>query len=321
MQPDKNIHNDLEYLSELGYKEFPGAENDLEALKQKIKVRAKENFFSSAGFMALMIGLFIGITCFFTIYNSPVLSSSHFELLAEQTRKEVIREISLDTVAIAAHVKKTAHEKFAEPAHLDSSLVFGKAEQLDIINEISVAKDIDPGDADLKFSPNAPYIFLYDLKVANYNGYYFNTPKRIIVHGGLDANKDSKYAQDPGTQMPYREYYLHDVIKEAMHSYKEGKFAACISKLDLVSDFSKNDVNCDFYRGMSYYNLGNNAQAYAFFSATLSNPVNVFIEEASFYKALSASKLGKEKEAKELLSTIAGNKGFYSKKAEEQLGK
>jgi hypothetical protein len=80
-------------------------------------------------------------------------------------------------------------------------------------------------------------------------------------------------------------------------------------------------VNCDFYRGMSYYNLGNNTQAYTFFSSTLSNPIDVFMEEASFYKAMAASKLGKEMEAKEIFSGIAGNKGFYSKKAEEQLSK
>jgi hypothetical protein len=321
MQPDKKIITDLEHLSKMGYEAFPGSENDVETLKQKVKARARTSVFNSAGFMALMIGSFIGITCFFTIYNSPVLFPSRFESLTQKTKEKIIKEISLDTISIAAATKKVAIENFSEPAHLDSSLAFGKAEQLDIINEISVGNSIDPANADLKFSPNSPYIYLYDLKVANYNGYYFKTPQRVVVHGGLDANKDSRSMQDPGTQMPYREYYLHEVIKEAMRSYKEGQFESCISKLDLISQFSKNDVNCDFYRGMSYFQLGNNTQAYTYLSSTLTNPINVFVEEAGFYKAMAASRLGKDAEAKQLFSSIADNKGFYSKKAEEQLGK
>ncbi len=321
MQPNKNIKTDLEHLSDMGYSAFPGAENDVEFLKQKVKARAKRNFFSSPGFAVIALSLFLGITCFFTIYNSPVLSPSRFELLTEQTKKEIIQNISLDTIAVTTNLKKPKQEKFSEPAHLDTSLLFGKAEQLATINEISVGNNVDPEQFDLKYSPNAPYIYLYDLKVANYNAYYFKTPKRVVVHGGLDANKDSKYAEEPGTQTPYREYYLHEVIKDAMHSFKEGKFATCISKLDLVANFSKNDVNCDFYRGMSYYQLGDNTQAYTYLSSALSNPINVFAEEAGYYKAMCSLKLGRETEAREMLSVIAGNKGFYSKKAEEQLGK
>lgn len=321
MQPDKNIKTDLEHLSDMGYSAFPDAENDLQALKQKVRSRAKGSFFGSVGFLAFVFSSFIGITCFFTVYNSPILSPSRFELLAEQTKKEIIQNISLDTIAVTADLKKTKQEKFSEPAHLDTSVEFGKAEQLATINEISVGNNVDPEQFDLKYSPNAPYIYLHDLKIANYNGYYFKTPKRVMVHGGLDATKDSKYSDEPGTQMPYQEYYLHEVIKEAMRSYKEGKFANCISKLDLIANYSKNDVNCDFYRGMSYYQLGNNTQAYTYFSSTLSNPINVFAEEAGYYKAMTSLKLGKEAEAREMFLVIAENKGFYSKKAEEQLGK
>jgi hypothetical protein len=321
MQPDKKIITDLEQIAQMGYTEFPDAQHDVDALKKNIKARAQGNLFSGATFLSLTIALFLGITYFFMIYNSPELFPSRFENLAQKTKQNIIKEINLDTIAITAKIKKTPADKFSEPAHLDTSLLFGKAEQLDIINEISVGKNMDPADADLKFSPNAPYIYLYDLKIANYNGYYFKTPKRIMVQGGLDANRDSKSSQEPLTQTPYQEYYLHEVIKDAMRSYKEGKFSACISKLDLVSEFSKNDVNCDFYKGMSYFNLGNNAQAYTYLSSALSNNINVFMEEAGFYKAMAASKLGKNAEAKEMLSAIAGNKGFYAKKAEEFLGK
>jgi len=319
MQPNKHIKSDLEHLADLGYSAFPDAEKDVEILKQKVRARVKENFLNSSGFMAIAVSLFMGITCFFTVYNSPILSPSRFEILTAQTKKDLVQNISLDTISVHANLKSDKHEKFSEPTHLDTSLLFGKAEELATINEINLGNTINPDQFDIKYSPNAPYIYLYDLKVANYNGYYFKTPKRVITHGGIEANKDAKNTQEPGMQTPNQEYYLHEVIKDAMRLFKDGKFTACISKFDLASEYSKNDVNCDFYRGICYYQLGNNAQAYTYFSSALSNPINVFIEEAAYYKAMASLKLGKESEAKEMFTVIAANKGFYSKKAEEQL--
>jgi hypothetical protein len=322
MQPNKNIHNDLEHLAELGYDAFPDAEKDVEALKQQIKARAGTRSLTGNGFITIAIALFLGITFFFMIYNAPVLFPSQYQLLAEKEKQHIIQQIDLDTIAVAGKVTVKPTEKFSQPVHLDSSLNFGMAEKLDIINEIAVGNNsIDPDNVDLKYSPNAPYIYLYDLKVANYNGYYFKTPQRITVHGSLDANKDSRDHQDPASQIPYREYYLHEVIKDAMRSFKEKNYAHCIKLLDLISDRNTDDVNCEFYQGMCYFYLQDHEAAYNHLNLALANKINVFEEETSYYLALSCVKTNRDKEAEDLLQKIVSNKGFYAKKAQEMLSK
>lgn len=324
MPHNKNINTDLEHLSELGYDQFPGAEKDVEELKQKIKTRSGTRVTGNT-FLVIAISLFLGITFFFLIYNSPVIFPSQYEVLAEKTKQQIIQHITLDTIDVSGKAKRTKTqptEKFTEPLELDSSLNFGKAEELEIINEITVGDaSVDHNNLDLKYSPNAPYIYLYDLKIANYNGYYFKTPQRVVVHGSLEANKDSRNHEDPATQMPYREYYLHDVIKDAMRLFKQKEYAQCITLLDLISEFSTNDVNCEFYRGMCYYYLQNYEAAYKQLKLSHANKINVFEEETSFYLALTALKTNKDAEAKSLLVKVVNNKGFYAKKAEEMLVK
>ena len=323
MPHNKNIHNDLEHLAELGYDQFPGAEKDVEELKQKIKTRSGTRALTGNTFLVVAISLFLGITFFFVIYNSPVIFPSQYEVLAEKTKQHIIQQITLDTIDVSGKAKmaKTQPtEKFTEPLDLDSSKNFGNAEELEVINEITVGgNSIDPDNLDLKYSPNAPYIYLYDLKIANYNGYYFKTPQRVVVHGSLEANKDSRNHEDPATQMPYREYYLHDVIKDAMRLFKQKDYSQCITLLDLISEFSTNDVNCEFYRGMCYYYLQNHEAAYKQLKLSYANKINVFEEETCFYLALTALKTNKDEEAKNLLNKVANNKGFYAKKAQEIL--
>lgn len=325
MPHNKNINTDLEHLAELGYDQFPDAKKDVEELKLKIRTRSGTRAVSGNTFLVIAISLFLGITFFFVIYNSPVIFPSRFEVLAEKTKQQIIQQITLDTIDVSSKVKRTKApptDKFAEPLELDSSLNFGKAEELEVINEITVGgNSIDHDKLDLKYSPNAPYIYLYDLKIANYNGYYFKTPQRVVVHGSLEANKDSRNHEDPATQMPYREYYLHDVIKDAMRLFKQKDYAQCITLLDLVSEFSTNDVNCEFYKGMCYYYLQNYEAAYKQLKLSYANKINVFEEETSYYLALTASKTNKDAEAKNLLVKVVNNKGFYAKKAQEILTK
>ncbi|MBK7310091.1 MAG: hypothetical protein IPI93_04695 [Sphingobacteriaceae bacterium] len=325
MPHNKNINNDLEHLADLGYDQFPGAEKDVEELKQKIKARAGARAITGNTFLVIAISLFLGVTIFFAIYNAPILFPSRYESLAEKAKQNIIQQINLDTIDVSGktkRIKAIPTEKFSEPLELDSSVNFGKAEELEVINEITVGENsVDHDNLNLKYSPNAPYIYLYDLKIANYNGYYFKTPQRVVVHGSLEANKDSRNHEDPATQMPYREYYLHDVIKDAMRSFKQKDYSQCITLLDLISDFSTNDVNCEFYRGMCYYYLQNYEAAYKQLKLSRVNKINVFEEETNFYLSLTCLKTSRDKEAMSLLENVVNNKGFYAKKAQEMMTK
>jgi hypothetical protein len=316
MQPDKKITHDLDYLAQLGYEAFPGAEKDVEELKQKVRARFGTNSSLGTTFIALIVGLFLGITVFFTIYNTPLLFPSQQESIAENTLKTQAKNVALDTVDVSAHVKHTTVfiEKFVEPTESDSVLPI----------ESMSTKAIDLGlndsvlNADIVYSPNAPIIYLHDLKIANYQTLYFEVKKFVIVQSNVDPDKANRdFAGQGNAYAP--NYYLHEAIDDAMKLFKKRKYQACIQALNTIAQKTKDDVNCDFYRGMCYFNLANYTQAYAFLHAAQNHAVNVFKEEATYYKALAAFKLGRDGEARQIMNEIAEAKGFYSKKALEQL--
>ncbi len=319
MQPNKNIPTDLEHLAELGYDSFPNAEKDVEQLKQTIKTRYGSNAGLSGSFIALVIGLFIGITVFFTIYNTPLLFPSRYENIADKNSlMNEVKNVTLDTIQVISQ-SKTPHlisEKFIEPIEVDS---ITNVDHLDGAR-ISVLTKDPILKTDLKYAPNAPIIYLHDLKIANYHAYYFEAQKMIIVGQHVDPDKANRTDQGSLTKMPPN-YYLHEAIDDAMKLFKKQKYQECLSLLNTVSEKSKDDVNCDFYKGMCYYYLKNYEASYTSLNLAGANKINVFLEESEFYMALSAIKAGRSEEGQKKLLEIASNKGFYASKAQEIMPK
>jgi hypothetical protein len=317
MRHNKHIKDDLDHLSELGYEAVPGAEKDVDELKQKIRGRYGSNPAVSSSFIALIIGLFLGITVFFTIYNTPVLFPSHDERVAESnTLKNYEKRIDLDTIQVNSPVKElVASEKFIEPTETDTRI---DAETLEPIALEQVTLENNKT-LELKYSPNAPIVYLHDLKIANYQFYYFTSQKMVIIHQNVNADRANKTETSHLNDGSGNTYYLHQAIDDAMKAFKKQRYAECLSILNTVSEFSKNDVNCDFYRGMCNFYLMKYEEAYKFFQLSSANTVNVFAEESVYYLALSALKTKRQDEGKKLLGEIAGLNGFYSSKAKEQL--
>jgi len=325
MQPDKKIKSDLEYLSEQGYESFPGAEKDIVDLKAKLSTK-HGHASSSPLFIAFTIGLFLSITVFFTIYNSPTIFPSRSETIKHQNDLFALKSIQIDTVELIAKknaTKLSPPEKFIEPTELDSSLIFGKAEDLLTVSEINSITDTTSvfNELEIKYAPNAPYIYLHDLKIANYNLYYFKSQKSVTVHGSLNADKANKNETGLKIEDSYQAYFLHEVIKEAMKQFKKQNYKQCLTLLERVSEFSKNDINCYFYLGMCYYYLNDYPNSYKELKQAQIHTCNVFYEETNYYLALGAQKTNRLLEAEQLLTDIANNNGFYTKKAKELLSK
>ncbi|MBK7819302.1 MAG: hypothetical protein IPJ60_18540 [Sphingobacteriaceae bacterium] len=84
--------------------------------------------------------------------------------MAEKAKQNIIQQINLDTIDVSGktkRIKAIPTEKFSEPLELDSSVNFGKAEELEVINEITVGENsVDHDNLNLKYSPNALYLFI-----------------------------------------------------------------------------------------------------------------------------------------------------------------
>lgn len=318
---NQNKHmNDLDYLAQLGFEAVPTSDEEIHELTGKIRnnlggLKAFKNYV-----YALSIGLFIGITLFFAIYNKAVIYPSTKQQFETPSIITESKTIQLDTVAVTekSMSKTNFTDKFietTEPA-LTTNVT---AENLQSIEPNNLNPVKETGADQIKFTPNASYIFLHDLKIANYQLYYFNAQQNISINTGLPANYSQKNEQTTVSKKLDRNYYLHEAINDAMGLFKKQKFADCLNLLQTINEYNSNDVNCAFYKGMCAYYLKNYNLAYEQLRMAYINPINVFQEESQYYMALSALALGQTDEGNKMLLDIENANGFYAQKAKDHL--
>ena len=150
----------------------------------------------------------------------------------------------------------------------------------------------------IELLPNAPVIYLYDLKITDYQKLYYKPDGNPITLND--------------TAMPI-------LINQAMKNFINQRFDVCIARLKPLLSINTTDPNASFYTGASYYYQKNYPQALIMLNriGNLSN--NVFKQEAYWYKALCFIDLQRTTEAKTLLQHIIDAQGFYTEKAKQQL--
>jgi len=116
-----------------------------------------------------------------------------------------------------------------------------------------------------------------------------------------------------------KDYYAHEIIKDAMNFFHKKQYNASIELLDLLKGYNKDDVNTQFYLGMSYFYTGNYTKASLYFENAKNNELNIFLQEAEFYSAYCLKKSGKTAEANEQFKKIISKKLFYAERAEQEL--
>ncbi len=326
---NKNI-TDLEYLAELGFEGTAVSELDITGLNSKIRSRVLSyNTGNHFAFISLLMGIFIGISVFFSLYTQPL---SHIPFTnsgaARQPQKENLATLSLDTVNVVPEnfVKhKTIQPKINEP--LTVTTENNRIDSAVSMNSVPIdptglnpEKIKEPG---IKYISNSPIIFIHDLKLTDYSLLYFKRNKfvNLNVKEGLAAayaNKEDlkKYGN---VLEPEDNYYLHQAIADALKEFKNKNYNACLNKLNTVMQFNHNDINCRFYYGMCYFYKKSYWAAIKDLDECIANPNNAFLQEAEYYKAVSLYEYGKKPEALKLFKKIAEDEGFYADKAKKYL--
>ena len=331
MLPNKNNTDDLEYLANLGFEKTKMDEKDINELRSQIKNRTfSYNNGAYFSFISLIVGVFIGVSCFFSIYNHPKIYATKADVILKDTiTKEIVsanKTIVHDTIKVEQENfiysrKVKIIDTLSQTANANDSILITPIEPINI-NSIS-DKNLSP--SKIKYMPNASVIYLHDLKITNYSLLYFNKNQQVKLNynEGLAASQANKTVTLSGVeglkQSP--SYYLHDIISEAMLYFKKGNYNQCINSLNTVSAYTNVDINCKFYYGMCYYNKKNFSKALAYFEDCISNTNNTFLQEALYYKALCLIETGNAAEAKTLIKQIADDGEFYSQKAVIALSK
>lgn len=173
----------------------------------------------------------------------------------------------------------------------------------------------------LKTNYNADVIYIYDLKVAEYNHLYFNhAPQLFVFKGFTPPSKENKGSSTNLIEMEEtHSVAANRVLKQGLEYFNKGKYSKAISSFQLLLENNPNDINALFYGALSLSQNGKYNSAINYLEHVLKNSNNVFYQEAKWNLALLKLKTGEQQLAKELLLEIENEKGFYSKKAGEKL--
>lgn len=324
--------NDLDYLARLGYEQVATDAGDLEELSVRIKSRSfSYNSGSYFAFICLLTGVFLGASLFFALYEAPPdRIAVEPELLTgtnpPEGAGEGIAVLQLDTVTVMT-------ENFVKPVAAKAGKATVVAAASEPVPAYDSAASVLAGHVDvsallrqplreekLRYIANAPVFYIHDLKITDYRLLYFKKNHFVNVSGTAATSAVRETRTQPASQLKLSAgVYLHEELADALLEFKKGRYDRCMYKLNVVSAYNAEDINCDFYLGMCYYYKKNYAKAIALLDKCTFSLNNTFLQEAAYYKALCLYEDGSKSEATLLFKQIAEEGEFYAAKAEEML--
>jgi TolA-binding protein len=168
---------------------------------------------------------------------------------------------------------------------------------------------------------NSDVIYIYDLKITEYQKIYFDHRKNPFeMKGYVPASKENKNASANVLVADMTQTTSADkVLKKGLEYFAKGKYNKALVEFNLLLDLNPDDINSLFYSAVSYCQTGKCELAAKNLSLVLKNENNVFYPEAKWNLALVDLRSGDKTKAKEMLNEIVFEKGFYSKKAADKL--
>lgn len=326
----KQFHeSDLNYFTSFAIETNSITNQDLEDLNKTIdkRVSSRSFKFNLNLFVTLGCGIIIGSALFFIWHYNTTKSKSLSEEINSKmplasNSTPVVSVVDADSANATCNTTLPKEHfnisESGEQLHLSTPM-----ENIEIkdINSIEVKNSVNtPSEEVFNYIPNSSVIFIYNLKVANYKNYYFKNTRNIDIRdNGLSAQYSDKEENNLSKRLQDQDYYAHEIIKDAMEAFNKKQFSYSIELLDLLREYNKDDVNTQFYLGMSFYYLGDFNKAKGYFEKTTNNDINIFLQESEFYTALCLKKTGKTSEANELFKKIVAKKLFYAERAAQEL--
>jgi TolA-binding protein len=325
----KMQQNDLSYLSSVAFEQFSVNQADIGKIHRLIDKKLKPglNQFNTV-FISVLCGLLIGVSVFFVIFQKNQTRPSVYQQFQEEassTKKmnEVLNAEDTVFPLILNQKKENDSEHFSINENITN---IEKTEEIPEIlptkkGSLDVLETEDNQELVLRFIPNAPVVFINNMKVANYRLYYFkrNEGINLSVNTGVSAQYESGSNIERALLNKNSTYFAHKIIQRATRLLDSKDFAICIEELKLLYDYNNDDANAQFYLGLCYYHLGKYTLAQTFFNKNVDNVINIFHQESEFYEALCLLKTNQQDLAKSQLQRIVANKGFYSDRAKEVL--
>ncbi len=172
-----------------------------------------------------------------------------------------------------------------------------------------------------------PQDVMYDLIVVDYSRLRTQTSfdNNITDIASVEPkyeNQDSRNKESaaPAEALKKEEKIAYvNFLDNAMKKFKSPYYSAALADYEIILQQYPDDLNALFYGGLCNYHLKKYDKAITNLDQVINNSVDLFFEEAEWYKALSLINASKKDEAKALLEKIEKTGGFYKKDAEKKL--
>lgn len=317
--------DDLSYLSSIAFEQFKVSDSEISQLNLLIdkKTGGSKSSFNTM-FISLLCGLLIGISIFFVIFQKSKNHPSVYQSIEEEQTANALNNTIKKTDTVFPIIEHKVIEHFNTIAEKIEEAPVSEIPEMLPSKSISLPVTEDKEeDIVFAFTPNAPVVFISNMKVTNYRMYYFKQSDAIDLstNTGVSAQYGSKADIEKSMQNSSNTYLAHKVIAQAMRLFNSKNIISCIEELTILYNYNKDDANAQFYLGMCYYQLNKYAIAETYFQKNLDNVNNIFHQESEFYQALCLLNLKQTDEAVKQLQSIVNNKGFYSERAKETINK
>ena len=229
-----------------------------------------------------------------------------------------------ETVAEKAIVLEDNHADVAKPAQSDGNAAPAQTYlwQQNTRNEKATTATGKKASSDkLRKNPSesSKIMYINDLKVARTPA--MSTPQNSdTLLTGIPAmyenDKQKGAVAEIGREMPF---VYSKTLRDGMNYFNNKQYNEASQTFSIILERLPDDVNSQFYKGLSEMEMQNYSQSSALLNKAMLNSDKTFYEEAKFKLALCYISLNQKGDAEKLLKEIRDEKGFYSEKAAKEL--
>ena len=259
--------------------------------------------------------------------NQAGLSDVKKNISKVSVDKEVLEEAPAEK-EVAVALSDDAAEYYSVPEEPVAESV--KDENYSTVS--GTAADIDrtvtnSGSYTARMSPLVTYID--NLKVIDYN---LNIPDESAKLKSVPASTESKFenkdkkeqdtkAAKSSGMVVYRKTNYINLLTDPVVLFNKKRYQSAIDGFNEILAVHPGDENAIFYKGLSYYHLGDYSNSAKLLKVLSGNSAGTFFEEANFYLAKTYIDSGDTEKGAALLKEVLNRKGFYAAKAAEELSK
>jgi tetratricopeptide (TPR) repeat protein len=306
-----------------GFTAVPFTFADVDAIQQHINVRTNATHANPLTFVQVMIVAVSAASIFGFYQFTESFSDGKTSPVPEAVVSSPVIEEPVIALFVSPELELPAKpedkiEAIVEPAIPERQMI--SVEPLESLVPDLIQPAVSLPEIITEVAYNADVIYIYDLKVTNYSSLYFNyKTKPFEIKGHTPSFRENKESPDYLAEEPEEAIAADRVLKSAFAHFTKSQYAKALAEFQVLLENNPKDVNALFYSAVAYYQAGKYNQTIKNLEAVLENPNNVFHPEAKWNLALANLKAGNRHEAKQLLTEITNEKGFYSKRAGEKL--